>query len=203
MRVASFSKSKTVISDGVLTEYLFQAGYINPSKFISINYIKPELNVNKNNKIILGNNFVETGNFSVSNFKKYLNKMKDLFPEAFYFPHPKEDLKRAVEIFGSKIIFSDSNIESYCFKNGVPQYLIGFIGSTAMASLALLSKDHVNIEYVKVDKKFFDGVHSAITDPYLFHKGIEVNIDILEQTVLNLIQNKPNIEIHRYNICLE
>ncbi len=199
----NFSKSKTVISDGILTEYLFQAGLIKPKKFISINCIKPELGVKRNSKIILGNNFVETGNFSAENFKKYLNKLKEIFPEASYFPHPKEDLKSAMEIFGSNIIFSNSNIESYCFNYGVPEYLIGFIGSTAMASLVLLANEHVNIEYVKVDSKFFDGVYSTITDPFLLSKGIEVNIEILEETVLNIIQNKSNIEIHKYNVCLE
>jgi hypothetical protein len=196
------SKSKIVISDGILTEFLFRAGHIKPKKFISINCIKPELSVKKNHKIILGNNFVETGNFSLVSFEKYLKEIKNKFPDALYFPHPKENLNLARDIFGDKIILSDSNIESYCNKKGIPEYIIGFIGSTAMASLALLSNEELKIEYIKVEDMFFDGANATITDPFLFGKGIEVNIEILEQTVLSIIEKKTNIIINKHVINL-
>jgi hypothetical protein len=200
-----FSKKKYIISDGILSEWLYANGYIKAEKFISIDHILPDFNVQENKTVILGGNFYEFGILSLFRYKKYLKLLRERFPQAYYFPHPKETSQLPNEIFDNKLILTSDNIEIYCEKNGIPQNLIGFLGSTAMASLGKLANSAITIEPVRFNANDCDGPLGNLTDPELLKKSnIRVDLDILEDTVFNMLVNVPNVtlkDIITLNLC--
>lgn len=197
------SWSKSVISDGILTEWLSKEGYIKPKQFLSISTIRPTLPVSKGQHIILGNNFYEFGSFSLNKYQKYLEYLSLNFPNAYYFPHPKEASDLPKEIFKSKYIESNLNIESYCTINGIPENIIGFVGSTSVASLAHLAKDPIRIVAIKVHANDYDGPVGDITDPQLLtRRGIKVTTSILENMVIEIVSDLHNVTLDEYSIQL-
>jgi hypothetical protein len=195
------SRSKAIISDGILTEWLVLAGFIKPKTFISVNSIEPELSVNEELEVILGNNFYEFGNFSFSTYKKYLIYLKEKYPNALYFPHPREISDLPEKIFESKCMRENYNIETFSRIHGIPKRLIGFLGSTAMVSLANLAKAPIIINAEIIDKVDCDGPLGDITDPFLLQKmSIEVTLSKLTTTVKHLLSSNKNITIIESNI---
>jgi hypothetical protein len=199
----NLSRNKSVISDGILTEWLYKEQHINPKNFISISKIEPSINVQNGKKIILGNNFYEFGSISKNNYKKYLLLLKKKFPDAYYFPHPKEKSNIPSNIFTKKLIISNYNIETYCKIEGIPENIISFIGSTAVASLALMSLSNLIIDAIVLNSNDYDGPLGNVTDPILFQKKkIKVTTEVLEKTVFEILNKKDNITINKHFISL-
>jgi hypothetical protein len=195
------SKNKSVISDGILTEWLYKKGYIKPENFISLTSIEPGLMVKGNTQLILGNNWYEFGTFSLQRYEVYLKILNKSYPDAYYYPHPKEGREMPRKYFGPKLIESTDNIESYCSKNGVPPYLIGFLGSTAMATLGKLAKSNITIDAIKFESNDCDGPIGAVTDPFLEKKlGIKITLSDLEKTVEEILNGVQTVSIKEKKI---
>jgi hypothetical protein len=196
------SKSKAVVSDGILTEYLIRSEQIQVREFISIDYIKKEIDVNQTKEIILGNNFYEFGNMSYETYKNYLLALRAAYPEAMYFPHPKEEERQLLlDIFKDKLVTWSGNVESYCRKYGIPGRLIGFVGSTAMASLGKLAKQSFEIHGICIPKEFCDGKLRDNTDPYLLkRRSIEMTLERLANTVKSVLKDELNVKIIERNL---
>lgn len=191
------SRSKSIISDGILTEWLYKEGHIKPRKFISIANVKPSLPVDEESQLILGNNMYEFGVLSYQRNHDYLRMLRKNYPDAYYYPHPKEGRDLLREVFGTKLIDSSDNIEAYCRKNGVPGHLIGFLGSTAMASLGKLAKSSITIDAIKIHAGDCDGPQGEITDPLLLHKkGIKVTMSGLEEVVVGILADDSSVKIN-------
>lgn len=200
----TFSKSKAVISDGILTEWLYKNNYIKVNDFVSLNLIKPSIKVNKGESIIFGNNFYESGSFSYLKYMKYLQFLSINYPNAFYFPHPKEISGLPESIFKNRLINVNLNIETYCVRYGIPENIIGFIGSTSIASIAKLAQNTIVIEAVKVNDQDYDGPIGNITDPQLLKKrNIRITTTILENTVVEIISGLPHVLIKETLINLK
>ena len=194
---------KSVISDGILTEFLVSEKYIIPDNFISLKNISPSIDVIKGKKIILGGNFFEFGLMSYMNYKEYLIKIKTKFPDAFYFPHPKERTNLPQLIFSDKLIYFSGNIEEYCKLEGIPENIISFLGSTAVASLALMANSNIIIDALLLDNSDYDGPLGNVTDPLLFEKkGIKVTTQILENVVTNILKHRKSITVLIHSIKL-
>jgi hypothetical protein len=194
---------KSVISDGILTELLVDRKYIQPNTFISLKDIPPSTEVTVGKKIILGNNFFEFGNISYSNYEKYLRKINTLFPDALYFPHPKENTNLPQLIFSNRVICFSGNIEEYCKLEGIPENIISFLGSTAVASLALMANSNIKIDALLLDKGDYDGPLGNVTDPVLFNKkGIEVTAQLLENIVFEILKKRSSITLSKHSIKL-
>ncbi|HEY0666723.1 MAG TPA: hypothetical protein VGD22_01020 [Sphingobacteriaceae bacterium] len=188
--------NRSVISDGILTEWLYRTGHIKPKKFISIGRIEPCLPVIEGKQIIVGNNFYEFGNFTLETYLNYLQQLKLLYPKAFYFPHPKELSIHPENIFKEYLIKTDYNIESYCHKYGVPGHIIGYVGSTAIASIGKLANSNVIIEAIKIPEDYCDGPTGNSTDPFLLQsRGIKIDLTILEEVVEQILQDVPNVQL--------
>ena len=198
------SRTKSVISDGILTEWLYKNNHIRLKNFVSINIIRPSLDVNAGVSIIFGNNFFEFGCFNYEKYKNYLEVLSNKYPNALYFPHPKEASGLPEIIFKSKLIKTKSNIETYCLMNGIPEHIIGFIGSTSIASIAMLAKKSIIVESIRVENDDYDGPIGNVTDPQLYRdRGILVTTSTLENTVLEIIGNLPNVSIKETLINLK
>jgi hypothetical protein len=197
----NLSKNKSVISDGILTEWLYKKGHIKPHKFISIADLEPSIPVKENIQLILGNNWYEFGTFSFQRNEAYLKILKKSYPDACYYPHPKEGRVLPRKIFGPKLIEPVDNIETFCNRNGVPRYLIGFLGSTAMASLGKLAKSNMTIEAIKFNSSDCDGPKGDVTDPFLQKKrGIKITLSDIEETVENILNGVQTVSIREKKI---
>ncbi|MBI2274136.1 MAG: hypothetical protein HYU70_10100 [Bacteroidetes bacterium] len=196
-------KKKRIISDGILTEWLVRQGYIQPDEFISVENIKSEIPVQNSDEVILGNNFFEFGNFTFETYQAYLLFLKTTYPNALYFPHPRETSDLPSKIFKEKLIETSDNIETYYRKRGeMPGCLIGFIGSTAIASLGKLAIGTINIESIIVDD-CCDGKLQNVTDPYLLKtKNIKITFKILSDTVKQILSSSENIRISEHKLFL-
>jgi hypothetical protein len=197
------SKNKSVISDGILTECLFQKKYIKPSAFISVSNIVPRLSVNTGEQLILGNNWYEFGTFSLEKYENFLRALNRAYPKANYFPHPKEGRDIPRRIFGAKLLESDINIEAYCMSNGLPANIIGFLGSTSMASLGKLANSKITIEAINISSVGCDGPAGSVTDPLLLaKKSIRVTLSDLEETVEYILKLAPYVTIKKKELML-
>lgn len=195
------ARNKSVISDGILTEWLYKKGYIKPEQFISIDKIEPCLPVLEGKQIIVGNNFYEFGNFTLATYLDYLKQLRSLYPQAYYFPHPREVSIHPENIFGDYLIKTDGNIESYCHRYGVPNHIIGYVGSTAIASIGKLASSNIIIEAIKIPENYCDGPTGNLTDPFLLQsKGIRINLTILEQVVEQILEKVPNVKLLAKNL---
>ncbi len=190
------SKTKSVISDGILTEWLIKKGHIKPTEFISVTNLVSHLNVNANDQLIIGSNWYEFGTFSLKRYEEYLRALNQAYPEALYFPHPKEGREIPKKIFGIKLIEFDRGIETYCVQNGLPGKIIGFLGSTAMASLGKSANSMVKIDAINIDASICDGPVGDISDPFLLKKrSIRVTLQDLEDTVVDIMGFAPHVTI--------
>jgi hypothetical protein len=199
------SRCKSVISDGILTELLYQEGHFHSDNFISAAAITPSIPVQKNSsKLILGNNFYEYGSFTLESYESYLRVLKGNYPDAYYFPHPREISNVPVKVFGDRLIENTSNIESYCQTHGIPSHIIGFLGSTAMVSIGKLANSDLMIDAIHLQSNEYDGPQKDISDPFLLKtRSIKVTFEVLEATALRILADVSNVTIKINNISLK
>jgi hypothetical protein len=190
------SKNKSVISDGILTEWLHKKGHIKPDQFISVTNLVSTLKVNTNDQLIIGNNFYEFGTFSMKRYEEFLIALSRAYPMARYFPHPKEGREVPRRIFGKNMIESDVGIEIYCKENGLPSHIVGFLGSTAMASLGRLANSKIIIEGIRINGSICDGHAGDITDTHILaKKSIRVTLEDLAATVEDILRSASYVTI--------
>lgn len=189
------STNKSVISDGLLTEWLYKKNYIKPKQFFSIEQIRSRISAKKNKSLILGSNWVEFGSMRIENYEKLLKTLSKKYPDALYFPHPKENIKLSYKIFDERIILSQKSVEAYCIENGVPDHIIG-LGSTALVTLGRITLDEITVEVLKIDPQYFDGEKGDCIDTYLKNKrGITIKIDDLAEITREMLVHLDNINI--------
>jgi hypothetical protein len=191
------------VSDGVLTEWLFKREYIKPNEFISVDKIESNLPVNTEENLILGNNWYEFGVFSLKRYEEFLHALQIAYPNAKYFPHPKEVGSIPGIIFGEKLIKYEKGIESYCAQYGIPRIIIGFLGSTAMVSLGKLATSKVEIDAINISSDVCDGPSGDITDPLLLSKrSIRITLSDLADTVEDILKYNENVSIKKKSFSL-
>lgn len=197
------SRNKSVISDGILTEWLFKQGYIKPNEFISVVNLVSNLNVNTNEQLIMGNNWYEFGTFSLKRYEEFLRALNKAYPEARYFPHPKEGCEIPRRIFGEKMIQFQGGIEVYCEQNSLPGHIIGFLGSTAMVSLGKLANSKLTIDAININASVCDGPAGELTDPSLLKKrSILITLRDLAETAEDILKFAPNVAIKKKEFIL-
>ncbi len=183
------SKNKSVISDGLLTEWLYQYGYIQSKVFISVAHLQPIFNVKPDVQLIVGSNWYEFGTLSLKKYEALLRAWSKSYPNAYYFPHPKEDRLIARKVFEGRLIDTSESIEPYCKKNGIPGHVIG-VGSTALASLGKLATSNVIIELVKISPHDCDGRNRDVLDPFLLkRRGIKICLNDMSDVIKTILKN--------------
>lgn len=191
----NISNTKSIISDGLLTEWLYKNKHIKPKKFISIKEINPFVKSTKNTSLIIGSNWCEFGTLKEKNYEKLLIALEKLYQNASYFPHPKEDKTIAKKIFGNRLINSSIGVEAHCIQEGIPERIIG-PGSTALVTLARMSLDPISIEVLRIDPDYCDGIHGDCTDPHLKEsRNITIKLEDLTGIALEMIEELNNIKI--------
>ena len=196
------SKSKSIISDGLLTEWLHQKGYIQPDDFTSVANLKPSFNVKSDIQLIIGSNWYEFGTLSLKKYEALLCAWNRTYPNAYYFPHPKEKRSLARRVFEGRLIETNETIEQYCKKNGVPSHVIG-IGSTALASLGILATSNLIIELVTIAPHECDGRNSDVLDPFLLKKsGLKFCLGDLSEVIKTILKNASLVTIKESELLI-
>jgi hypothetical protein len=189
------SKNKSVISDGLLTEWLYQYGHIQPKVFISVAHLEPRFNVKPDVQLIVGSNWYEFGTLSLQKYEALLRAWNQSYPNAYYFPHPKEDRLIARKVFEGRLIETSESIESHCKKNGIPSHIIG-MGSTALASLGKLATSNVIIELVKISSHNCDGRNGDVLDPFLLkNRGVKICLNDMSDVIKTILKNASLVTI--------
>lgn len=196
------SKNKSVISDGLLTEWLYQRRHIQPKFFISVAHLEPSFNVKAGTQLIVGSNWYEFGTLSQKKYEALLHAWNQAYPNACYFPHPKENRLIARKIFNDRLIEAGESIESYCKKNGIPSYIIG-MGSTAMASLGMLAASNLTIELVTIESDDCDGKNGDVLDPFLLNKkSLKFCISDLSGVIKEILKNASLVTIKESKLLI-
>lgn len=196
------SKIKSVISDGLLTEWLYQQSHIKPASFISVTNLTPHCKVESAQQLIIGSNWYEFGSMSLYKYEALLHAWNEKYPCALYFPHPKEGRDMAKKIFGDRLIESSQTIEPYCIKNGIPSHVIG-LGSTAMATLGKIANSEIKVEIVSLDAKHFDGRNVDVVDPYLLkNKNIKLTLVDLSEVIRLILKDSPLVSLVETDLFL-
>ncbi|MEN9862357.1 MAG: hypothetical protein RLZZ601_121 [Pseudomonadota bacterium] len=196
------SKEKSVISDGLLTEWLHQRGHIQPKFFTSVARLKPRFSVKQDTQLILGSNWYEFGTLTQKKYEALLRTFNQMYPNANYFPHPKEDRSLARRIFEGRLIEASESIEFYCKKNGIPSHIIG-IGSTAMASLGMLAVSNLVIELFTISPDDCDGPNGDVLDPFLLKKrDLKFSLSDLSEVIKEILKNTSPVTIKERKLLI-
>jgi hypothetical protein len=190
--INKISSKISVLSDGMLSEYLYHKNLFHVNSFTSVFDIKKEfISWNKvQKKIILGNNYIELGSMSENNYVSILRHINENYPGYYYYPHPKENISLIRQVFIDKFISNNQPFESYILKNGVPTNVISIAPSTCITSILLLSDYKIDVSICKIPLKYFDGPINVLVDYYLHNKGITIDINMLTDFISDMLLDR-------------
>jgi hypothetical protein len=168
----------SVISDGLLSEYIYSNNYFKCKKFYSVFDIIPQKKLSKNiyEKIIIGTNYIQYKSMSVANYEYILRYLISKYPDYCYYPHPKEDAYKLKYIFGKNLIRNEKPFESYVLEDGLPSSLISIAVSTCIPSTLLMSNFKCDVKVCDISLNLFDGSTSDLVDLNLNSKGYNINM---------------------------
>jgi hypothetical protein len=179
------NRSKLIISDGLLTEILvnkciFKTRFlytIKKNQIVKVETLKEN--------IIIGSNWLEFGSMSLKNYMSHLKFLRNRYPEAIYFKHPRETGSEPEFVFGKQHIEQPKlPIELHCLKNGIPQKIIG-VCSTSLLSIPRLAPGCVDVDQIILNDKYFDGPKKTLiyTVKARNQSGEEIHIKQLEEFI--------------------
>lgn len=199
--INKISKKVSVISDGMLSEYLYKKKIFHANSFTSVFDIKKEdISWNKlQKKIILGNNYIEFGSMSENNYVSILRHINENYPGYYYYPHPKESITLVQQVFKERVVPNTQPFESYILNNGIPKKVISIAPSTCITSILILSDYEIDVSICNISLKYFDGPRNILIDDYLYKKGIKVNIKVLTEFIIKMLQNR-NYKLEKIDI---
>ena len=168
----------SVISDGLLSEYIYSNNYFNCKKFYSVFDILPQKDFsnNINDQIIIGTNYIQYKSMSVSNYEYILRFLISKYPNYSYYPHPKEDANMLKKIFGNKLIRNEKPFENYILEDGMPSSIISIAVSTCIPSTLLMSDFKCDVTVCDISLNLFDGPTGDLIDPNLNSRGYNINM---------------------------
>ena len=168
----------SVISDGLLSEYIYSNNYFKCKKFYSVFDILPQkfLSQNIHEKIIIGTNYIQYNSMSVANYEYILRYLISKYPNYSYYPHPKEDAYMLKKIFGKNLIRNEKPFENYILDEGMPSYIISIAVSTCIPSTLLMSDFKCDVKVCDISLNLFDGSTGDLIDLNLNSKGYNINM---------------------------
>ena len=189
--IVKFNQNKAILSDGLLSEYLFQQGFFEKNVFESIQRFS-KLKTAKKNKlpcILLGNNYVEFGSMTEASFVLYISNIIKKFKNVYYLPHPREKKDKLKQIFGNKIITIKNNSEQFFITKGLPEVLLGDMCSTSLCTAALLNSGQSKIFGITNSSQYCDGPKNNIIDSLtISKKNVKVNFQNLINASKHLLR---------------
>jgi hypothetical protein len=151
------NKTKSIISDGLLTEIIIDKCAIKPKYFYTLETQKKVKIETVEKTIIIGSNWVEFGSMSSENYMLHLQFLRNRYPEAIYFRHPRETGSEPEFVFGKLQVDQPTlPIELHCLKNGIPRKIIG-VCSTSLLSMPSLAPGCVDVDQIILENNFYDG----------------------------------------------
>jgi hypothetical protein len=153
-----------VISDGLLTEFLFYFLRVPIKRFRSIEIIKVEGEIIDVHAII-GTNWFEFGSMTESSYLKHLLFLKKKFPDAIYYPHPREKSPYPEEIFGEYFKRPNMPLESWFRKTGIPRRITS-VCSTSLLLVAASNVGRTSVDLVCIEESCFDGPRGSILENF-------------------------------------
>ncbi len=160
-----FNFWKRIISDGLLTEYLYTSLNVPIKVFYSIELIKIEAPIIDLHAII-GTNWFEFGSMTESSYIYHLHFLKSNFPDAVYFPHPKEVNPHPFKIFGpNNCLRPNEPLETWFRNSGIPSKVTS-VCSTSLVMLGMNNIGALSVNLISINNRHFDGFKRNILESF-------------------------------------
>ena len=199
--VGRFNKNLEVLSDGILSEILYEKGLFRCKRFHSLFEIKRSISRKKKESIILGSNWSEFGCMTRNQHQKLIKCLMEMYTESYYFPHPKELIDDIINSdLQKRVLVNNENFENYLEDNGIPEEIICCCGSTALLTAAQLTLIKVKVILIRISDNLFDGPLGNITDPYTNAKFFRMDTNILYKFTSERLEDNPLIHLTKYNL---
>jgi hypothetical protein len=151
------SRSRHVLSDGLLTEYLVNELGVEVGRFYSLASVSDVHADVVPGCAIVGSNWLEFGSMSEASYTSHLRFLHRQYPQAIYFCHPKETNRVPEQVFGAAQVRRPAlPLEALLRQQGVPARLVGVCSSSLLA-LGTALGDRFEVDLVEVHPTHFDG----------------------------------------------
>lgn len=148
---------KRVLSDGLLTEFIVRELKLPVRRFYSVASVQSAGARVVPGCAIVGSNWLEFGSMSAQSYRRHLQQLRQRYPDATYFCHPRESSGMPEEVFGKAgVRRPDRPLEAVLRAEGIPQRLVGVCSSSLLA-LAAGNADQVRVDVVCPPAQQFDG----------------------------------------------
>lgn len=152
-----------VVSDGLLTEYLVEKLKVPVRRFYSLLSALRPSNVVPGSAIV-GSNWLEFGCMSEVAYRRHLEFLRERYPAAGYYLHPRETSGIPERIFGRGMVRRPrSTLEAHFRMDGTPELLIGICSSTLLTA-PLAHPARIRVDLIEVPDASFDGVRGGFVE---------------------------------------